>query len=99
MDDTFIRAPQAKVSSLTELLFDGADSVPYSLTPFGGGVRRCIGMSLAQLEIEVVVERILALAVPEPAGPLEASRLVSVTIIPAKGGRVRIRRRKAHSSV
>jgi hypothetical protein len=59
MDDTFIRAPQAKVSSLTELLFDGADSVPYALTPFGGGV----------------------------------------TIIPAKGSRVRIRRRKAHSSV
>lgn len=69
--------------------------VPYSLTPFGGGLRRCIGVSLAQLEIETVIREILAAGVPEPAGPLEPARLVSVTIIPARGGRVRLRGRRA----
>ncbi|WP_326687417.1 cytochrome P450 [Streptomyces sp. NBC_01795] len=70
------------------------DPVPYSLTPFGGGVRRCIGVSLAQLEIETVLREILAAAVPEPAGPLEPARLVSVTLVPSRGGRVRLRRRR-----
>ncbi len=66
---------------------------PYSLTPFGGGVRRCIGTAMAQLEIETVLRKVLRVAVPEPVGPLEGARLMSVTIVPAKGGRVRMRRR------
>ncbi|WNE95249.1 cytochrome P450 [Streptomyces luomodiensis] len=74
----------------------GADPVPYSLTPFGGGVRRCIGVSLAQLEIETVLRELLAAAVPEPAGPLEPARLVSVMLVPARGGRVRLRARRPH---
>ena len=73
----------------------GAEPVPYALTPFGGGVRRCIGVSLAQLEIETVLREILAAAVPEPAGPLEPARLVAVTIVPARGGRVRLRARRS----
>ncbi|MFK0264031.1 cytochrome P450 [Streptomyces angustmyceticus] len=74
----------------------GTAPVPYSLTPFGGGVRRCIGVSLAQLETETVLREILAAAVPEPAGPLEPARLVSVTIVPARGGRIRLRGRRSH---
>ncbi|MGW2329771.1 cytochrome P450 [Streptomyces sp. NPDC001700] len=73
----------------------GADPAPYALTPFGGGLRRCIGVSLAQLEIETVLREILAAAVPEPAGPLEPARLVAVTIVPARGGRVRLRARRS----
>lgn len=71
----------------------GTTPVPYALTPFGGGLRRCVGVSLAQLEIETVLREILATAVPEPAGPLEPARLLSVTLVPARGGRVRLRRR------
>ncbi len=62
---------------------------PYALTPFGGGVRRCIGAALAQLELEVALQEVLARAVPQPAGPPEPGRLFTVTVIPAKGGRVR----------
>lgn len=72
----------------------GEGPVPYSLTPFGGGIRRCIGVSLAQLEIETVLSELLATAVPEPAGPMEQARLVSVTLLPARGGRVRLRGRR-----
>ncbi|MEU6476526.1 cytochrome P450 [Streptomyces sp. NPDC047017] len=71
----------------------GPEPAPYALTPFGGGVRRCIGASLAQLETETVLTEVLAAAVPEPAGPPEPPRLVSVTLVPAHGGRVRLRPR------
>ncbi|WP_234307008.1 cytochrome P450 [Streptomyces sp. NRRL F-2890] len=71
----------------------GADPLPYALTPFGGGLRRCIGVPLAQLEAEIVVTEVLARALPEPAGPPEPARLAAVTLVPARGGRVRFRRR------
>jgi len=61
---------------------------PWGLTPFGGGARRCLGASLAQLELEVVLAKVLERAIPEPAGPRERARLLSVTLVPAKGGRV-----------
>ncbi|MEU7324520.1 cytochrome P450 [Streptomyces griseoviridis] len=69
----------------------GATATPYTLTPFGGGLRRCIGVSLAHLEIDTVLTEILATAVPEPVGPPERARLLSVTLVPARGGRVRFR--------
>jgi cytochrome P450 len=61
---------------------------PWALTPFGGGARRCIGASLAQLELEIVLAKVLERAVPHPAGPSEPARLLSVTLVPADGGRV-----------
>ncbi|GAA3722320.1 cytochrome P450 [Streptomyces tremellae] len=73
----------------------GADPAPYALTPFGGGLRRCIGTALARLETETVVREVLAAALPEPAGPQESARLMSVTLVPARGGRVRLRPRRA----
>lgn len=63
----------------------------WSLTPFGGGARRCLGASLAQLELEVVIRRLLDRALPGPAGPLEPVRLQGVTLVPSAGGRVRMR--------
>jgi hypothetical protein len=68
-----------------------ASGGPWAWTPFGGGSRRCIGASLAQLELDVVLSRLLQQVVPEPAGPLEGTRLLGVTLIPAEGGRVRLR--------
>ena len=44
--------------------------------------------SLAQLELEVVLAKVLERAIPQPAGPLEPAKLLSVTLVPAKGGRV-----------
>lgn len=64
---------------------------PWAWTPFGGGSRRCIGASLALLELDVVLSRVLQHVVPEPAGPLEETRLLGVTLVPAQGGRVRLR--------
>jgi cytochrome P450 len=65
---------------------------PYALTPFGGGVRRCLGASLAQLELETVLGEVLARALPEPAGERpETPRLSGVSIIPAEGGRIVLR--------
>ena len=61
---------------------------PWGLTPFGGGARRCLGASLAQLELEVVLAKVLERAVPNPAGSLEQANLLSVTLIPEHGGRV-----------
>jgi cytochrome P450 len=68
-----------------------AKPLPYALTPFGGGVRRCLGASLAQLELEVVLAELLTQAVPEPAGDFEATRILGVTLTPARGGRVVMR--------
>ncbi|HSI26754.1 MAG TPA: cytochrome P450 [Aeromicrobium sp.] len=60
---------------------------PWALTPFGGGARRCIGASLATLELEVVLAKVLERALPEAAGPVEQTRLMGVTLVPHRGGR------------
>lgn len=65
----------------------------WSLTPFGGGARRCLGAALAQLELEVVLSQLLERALPRPCGPLEQVRLLGVTLVPSAGGRVLMRPR------
>jgi cytochrome P450 len=72
----------------------GDRAVPYAWAPFGGGVRRCLGAALAQLELEVAVREVLARSMLEPAGAVEAVRLNGVTLIPARGGRVVLRPRR-----
>jgi cytochrome P450 len=61
---------------------------PYSLIPFGGGPRRCIGASFATMEMKtvlrVVLERVeLRAADARP----ERARLHHVTLVPARGAR------------
>lgn len=75
------------------------DAVPYALTPFGGGIRRCLGASLAQLELEVALRTVLADYLPEPAGAPERIRLHGVTLVPAAGGRIRLRPRRTNGSM
>jgi cytochrome P450 len=88
LDESLWPDPEAFIPE-RHIVAEGQDKPnPWGLTPFGGGARRCIGASLAQLELEVVLQKVLERAVPNAAGPLEPANLLSVTLIPAHGGRV-----------
>jgi len=68
----------------------------YEWIPFGGGIRRCLGAALAMAEMRVVLEATarrldLEAAEPEPERALHRN----VTMIPARGGRVVLRSRRA----
>jgi cytochrome P450 len=61
--------------------------------PFGGGRRRCLGASLAQMELRVILSTILAEYAPEPiSNRPEQPRFRGVTLAPARGARLRMRR-------
>jgi len=69
--------------------FLGAEEVPsYGWVPFGGGVRRCIGASFAQLEmataLRVLARAPLRLAARRP----EPVRATGVTLVPGRGVRL-----------
>ncbi len=67
---------------------------PYSFTPFGGGVRRCVGAPLANSEIRIVLKQMLQRFSLAPCeAPEEKMRLVGATLAPSKGGRVVLHRR------
>lgn len=62
--------------------------------PFGGGRRRCLGASLAQMELRVILSTILAEYAPEPiSNRPERPRFRGVTLAPARGARLRMLRR------
>jgi cytochrome P450 len=68
----------------------------YEWIPFGGGIRRCLGATLAMAEQRVVLEamaRRLDLVAAEPEPERAAHR--NVTMIPSRGARVVIRSRLA----
>ncbi|MBJ7332376.1 MAG: cytochrome P450, partial [Solirubrobacteraceae bacterium] len=61
----------------------------YTWIPFGGGIRRCLGASMAMAEIRVVLKHMaerldLEADRPEPEHAMHRN----VTMIPARGGRV-----------
>jgi cytochrome P450 len=62
----------------------------YTWIPFGGGVRRCLGAAFAQIEMQVVLETIARSARLEPVGGPEDVRRRGVTLVPARGGEVRV---------
>jgi cytochrome P450 len=68
----------------------------YAWLPFGGGVRRCIGASFAELEMRIVVRSVLErLRVAAPAGQGdEAVVRRSFTFAPEHGGLVVAERRR-----
>jgi cytochrome P450 len=72
----------------------------YGWIPFGGGVRRCLGASFAELEMRVVLETVLRSSVLLPAS-LKAERVTrrNVTFSPRKGTLVRSRRRVAPAAL
>ncbi len=65
---------------------------PYAFLPFGGGVRRCIGMAFAIYEMRIVLATILASRRFERADdePIETVRR-SVTLAPTRGMPVVVR--------
>jgi cytochrome P450 len=72
------------------------DSPPgtYTWIPFGGGRRRCIGMSFAMLEMRIVIRSLLRSFELEPgAGGPEPPRRRNITVRPARGSNVRLRSR------
>lgn len=77
-----------------ERFLDGEDPGSYSWLPFGGGVRRCPGASLALLEMRVVLRTILRNVHLAPDRPeSEAQAIRGITIVPDRGGRVVVTRR------
>jgi cytochrome P450 len=61
----------------------------YTWIPFGGGVRRCLGASFAQLEMKTVLATILRTTRPRPsAEPPERIVRRAITLVPDRGGRV-----------
>ena len=65
----------------------------YAWIPFGGGVRRCAAAAFASYEMRIVLWAILGRA--EPAAPEprpERVKLRNITLAPAEGGRVVLKR-------
>ena len=75
-----------------ERYLEGAPE-PYTWIPFGGGVRRCLGAAFAQLEMEVVIARIVERArLRAPRQRDESARMRGVTIVPVRGGEAIVER-------
>jgi cytochrome P450 len=65
----------------------------YTWIPFGGGRRRCLGATLAMLEMKVVLREALSRFELAPDRRHdEATRVRHITIVPARGGRIVARR-------
>jgi cytochrome P450 len=76
--------------------FLGVKPGTYTWIPFGGGIRRCLGASLAMAEQRVVLEAVARrtdMAAPDPTP--EAARMRNVTMIPGRGARVVVTRKRA----
>jgi len=67
----------------------------YTWIPFGGGRRRCLGASFAQLEMKIVLREVLARNELAPATPqAEGARRRSITLSPKAGSRAVLRARR-----
>ena len=64
----------------------GAES--YAWIPFGGGVRRCIGASFAQVEMRTVLREVLRrVRLRAPSARPERGVIRHVTVVPGRGAR------------
>ncbi len=89
------RYPQAQEFRPERFLEPGAPDT-YTWLPFGGGTRRCIGASFAELEMRTVIRRVLERCDLESVGrkPERGVRR-GITFVPRRGVRVRQRREPA----
>jgi cytochrome P450 len=68
----------------------------YAWIPFGGGVRRCIGASFAQVEMRVVLREVLRrVRLRAPSQRPERGQVRHVTVVPARGCRAVVEERLA----
>ena len=66
----------------------------YTWLPFGGGTRRCIGASFAELEMRTVIRRVLERCELAPVGKPERGVRRGITYVPKRGVRVVLRERR-----
>jgi cytochrome P450 len=65
----------------------------YEWIPFGGGVRRCIGASFALYEMQAVLSAVVeTVELAATDAPAEPPRRRLVTLVPSRGGRIRVAR-------
>ena len=79
--------------------FIGAAQKPSEWVPFGGGVNRCIGAALANLEMDVTLRTLLrefSFAPTDAPGERRHNR--GLAIAPGRGGRAVVHRRTAETS-
>lgn len=72
-----------------ERFVDGAPD-GYAYIPFGGGAHRCLGATLATLELESFIGTLVQRVQLAPVGPPARPARRGVTLAPANGGEVRI---------
>ena len=73
----------------------GNTATPSTWLPFGGGGRRCLGATFAQVEMRVVVQQVLRrVELATTKAPGEPSRAKHVTLVPARGGSIRVKARR-----
>ncbi|HEY3960455.1 MAG TPA: cytochrome P450 [Solirubrobacteraceae bacterium] len=64
---------------------------PYTWLPFGGGIRRCIGAGLANLEMRATISAVASsVRLKKITFPLERERANGVTLVPRRGGRITV---------
>ena len=68
--------------------FLGKNPPPATWIPFGGGLRRCLGASLAMVEAVAVLKAVLRSVEIAPGGPAERSKMRNITTVPARGARL-----------
>jgi cytochrome P450 len=73
--------------------FLGAKVDPYAWLPFGGGIRRCIGMAFALYEMKIVVAEIIRRTRLSLADPHIRVVRRTITLAPSGGTRVVLRER------
>ena len=68
----------------------------YTWIPFGGGRRRCIGASFAQLEMRLVLRAVLSrYEIEAAADGMEITKRRAITFSPSRGANTVLRRRRA----
>jgi hypothetical protein len=79
--------------------FVGANPKPFAWIPFGGGVNRCVGAALSNMEIDVTLRTLLReLHFAPTDAPGERRHNRGLAITPARGGRAVVYRRTAAAS-